>query len=175
MADEQAERDVHQAVVQDDRAREPEARVPLAEPEQHAGAEEEQRQRCCDRRVDLLAGVEATLRRRPTARQPAQIVAVEPVELARRAQQSAPVAEEGDQDEHRDPAEPGVEVDVLDERPAAEPDLDARQIERETRRQQEEEPDRVRPVQQPLGAREAANVPRHVPYPFERPTQASRS
>src|SRR5918911_5700536 len=43
--DEQHERRVHQAVVKKDGAREAETRVSLAEPQQHAGAEEEQHER----------------------------------------------------------------------------------------------------------------------------------
>ena len=43
VADRSDERDVHQAVVEDDRAREAELRVALAEPEQQARDQEEER------------------------------------------------------------------------------------------------------------------------------------
>ena len=52
------------------------------------------RERRGQRRVELLAGVEAALRRGLPAREPAEVVAVEPVELARRARDAAPVAEQ---------------------------------------------------------------------------------
>ena len=88
----------------------------------------------------------------------------------------APVAGEHDQREHADPGDPRPEVEALDERPAADGDREARQVEDEPGREQEEEEDRVRPVERPLGAREPPAVAAlHVPYPFERPTQASRS
>ena len=51
-------------------------------------------------------------------------------------------------------------MDVLDERPAAD-HTDSSEVEGETRREQEEEAERVRPVQRPLGAREAADIPSH--------------
>src|ERR1700688_2923565 len=72
VADEEPERDEHQAVVEHDRAREAEPRVALTEPEQHAGREEEDRERGHEDRVDLLADV--------------QTVVIEALELARSAQ-----------------------------------------------------------------------------------------
>ena len=94
VADQEGERDVHQPVVQDDRAREAELRVALAEPEQQPRDQEEQREGGGEERVQLLAGVEAALRRRQAAREPAQVVAVEAVDLAGGAQDPAPVADE---------------------------------------------------------------------------------
>ena len=70
VADEQAEGDEHQPVMQDDGAREAEARVALAEPEQEPGDKEEDRERRRQSRVQLLTGVEPALRRGPPAEQP---------------------------------------------------------------------------------------------------------
>src|SRR5712692_2220337 len=67
------ERGVHQGVVDEDRAREAEARVSLAVPEQEAGDEEEDGKRCGQGGVQLLAGVEAALRRAPP-QEPAAVV-----------------------------------------------------------------------------------------------------
>ena len=75
VADEERERHVHQAVVEDDRAREAEARVLLAEPEQEPGDAEQDRERGGEDRVDLLARVEPSLRC-PAAAQPEDVVAV---------------------------------------------------------------------------------------------------
>ena len=95
VADQQRERDVHQPVVEDDRAREAKLRVALAEPEQQA------RRRGRGR---VKAAVSAVLSfwpalKRPcgaglAAGEPAEVVAVEAVDLARRAQDPAPVADE---------------------------------------------------------------------------------
>src|SRR5438552_17295291 len=73
MARKQAERDEHQAVVEDDRAREPKPRVALAEPEEDARNGEEDRERRRERRVQLLAGVEPALRRGPLPEEPADV------------------------------------------------------------------------------------------------------
>jgi len=70
--DEEHERDIHQAVVQDDGAREAEPGVLLAEPEQEAGDAEQDREGRRESGVDLLAGVEPALRRLAAA-QPASI------------------------------------------------------------------------------------------------------
>src|SRR5207302_4453142 len=85
VADEQRQSREHEAVVEDDRAREAEPRVALAEPQEEAGGEEEDRERSREDRVDLLADVEP--------------VVVKALELARRAQQAAAVAEDGDERE----------------------------------------------------------------------------
>ena len=77
---------------------EAEAGVALAQPEQHARHEEQEGVGGGERRVQLLAGVETTLRRRPAAEQPASVVAIEAVELARRPQNPAPVARERNQE-----------------------------------------------------------------------------
>ena len=81
------------------------------------------------------------------------------VEVARGAQQPAPVAEERDDRDRRQPAHAGPEVDVLQERPPSEQHLDARDVEREPGDEQEQERGRVHPVQRALGAREALDVP----------------
>ena len=99
-------------------------------------------------------------------RQPAEVVAVEGVELACGAEQAAPGTEQHDQREHRHPADPRPEVDVLDQRPPADRDLEARQVEHQPGHEQDEEAERVRPVQRALGAREAADVAgAHVAVP----------
>ena len=54
VADEEQERDVHQAVVEDHRAREAEPRVALADPEEHARDPEQDGERGRQDRVDLL-------------------------------------------------------------------------------------------------------------------------
>ena len=76
--DDEPERDVHQAVVEEHSAREAVAGVLLAEPEEKAGDAEEDRKRRGEDRVDLLAGVEPALRGAAPA-QPAQVVPVERV------------------------------------------------------------------------------------------------
>ena len=78
---------------------------------------EQQRERCRQRSVQLLARVEAALRTRD-APQPEAVVVVEAVELADRLAQPTPVAEDDDQRDRDHPREAGVEVHVLDERPA---------------------------------------------------------
>jgi len=67
VADEQNEEDVHQAVVDEDRAGKPEAGVALAVPEQESGEREQEGERGADRGVQLLAGVEEALWRPPAA------------------------------------------------------------------------------------------------------------
>ena len=105
-----------QPVVQQDRAREAKAVVALAEPEQRAGDGEEQREGGGERRVHLLARVEAALRPRLRA-QPVQVVVVEPVELAHGRAQAAPVAEHHDQCERDEPRDRRIDVKVLQQRP----------------------------------------------------------
>src|SRR5581483_5345673 len=87
--DEQGERRVEEPVVQEHRAREAERGVPLAEPEQEPRREEEDDERGVQDRVHLLSRVEAP--------------GYERLELARRPQQAAAVAEERDERERRDP------------------------------------------------------------------------
>src|SRR5262245_54606887 len=171
VAHEEAEGDVHQPVVEQDGAREAEPRVALAEPQQQAGSEEQHGERRGQRGVDLLARVEAALWGVLTA-EPAEIVAVEAVDLARGAEDAAPVTEQDDEGEGADPRDAGPEVDVLDEWPAADLDGEARQVQHEARADQHEEGERVHPVQRALGAREATDV---AHAPLERPTQASSS
>ena len=91
VAEEEEERGVHQPVVDQDRLGEPEARVALAVPEQHAGDAEQHRERSGDDRVQLLAGVQAALWRAAAA-EPVAVVAVERVDLVQRRAQAAPVA-----------------------------------------------------------------------------------
>src|SRR5581483_10663714 len=127
VAEQEKERDKGESVVQHDGARESEACVALAEPEEQAGDDEQHGQRGSEGCVQLLAGVEATLGRRPPPGQPAQVVAVEAVDLAGCAESAASVACERDKSECSDPGDSGPEVDVLDEPAATDCDFEARQ------------------------------------------------
>jgi hypothetical protein len=98
-----------------------------------------------ERRVDLLAGVEPSLGRLAAA-QPAEVVAVELLELARGCEQPAG-AEQDDCDERAEPGDASPEVDALDELPARDQLRQPRQVEDQPRREQEEEADRVHPVE----------------------------
>ena len=141
MTGEQQERRVEEPVVEQHRARPAEARVALTEEEEQPGGEEEQCERCAQERVHLLPDVE-----------PARL---ETLELARGAEQAAPVAEERDERKRRDPPDTAPEVNVLHDRPAADEDRETRQVEDEPGREQQEEAGRVHPVQRALRAREA--------------------
>src|SRR6478735_3697628 len=66
VTDEQADGDEREDVVDGARAVEDEAVVALAEPEEEAGEGEEEREGYGQERVDLLAGVEASLWRPPS-------------------------------------------------------------------------------------------------------------
>src|ERR687887_2740918 len=81
MPDKQDERDVHEAVVQENRVGEAKAGIALAVPEQEARDGEEQCEGGGQRRVQLLAGVEPARVAWPVE-EPAAIVLVEAVELA---------------------------------------------------------------------------------------------
>ena len=170
--DEERERDVHQAVVQEHRAREAVARVLLAEPEEKAGDAEQDRERGGEGGVDLLAGVEPPLRRLTSA-EPAQVVAVERVELPCGREHPAP-AEDDDGGKRAQPGDASPEVDVLDGLPPRDEDREAGEVQDQPGCEEEEEAERVDPVEQALGPGETRDVPGplHVPYPFERPTQA---
>ena len=104
----QQHQDQRAPVVHHHRAREAIGRVALAVPEQEAGREHAEHQAADQGRVQLLAGVEAALGRRRAAAepeaarsapQPARVVAVEAVDLARAARQRAAVAEQREQHE----------------------------------------------------------------------------
>src|SRR5207244_11232018 len=127
------------------RARQAEARVALAGPEQETGHEEERGEGSGQPEVQFLAGVEAPLGCAP-AEQPAPVVAVEEIELAQRAAERSPVGERDDDEKGSRPSDPGVEVDVLDQRATAHPLGETRQVKDETRAEQDEERSRVKPV-----------------------------
>jgi hypothetical protein len=158
--EQQHERRVEEAVVEDDGARKAETRVALTEPEQQARGEEEDEEGGREGRVELLRRIEARLLVRPPPPQPVDVLGGEQVELARRPQQAAPVAEQRDERQRGDPADPAPEVDVLDERPPPDVRREVGQVEDQPGREQEEEAGCVDPVQRPLGARETADVPR---------------
>ena len=134
---------------------ETEARVALAVPEQEPGDDEEHREGGGEDRVDLLAGVEAPLRRAGVAGQEAggrrgrrgrSRGSCARARAGSRAGRSA-----GAHQPRRPPSRCG--------RPSSAAGADAarerRQVEDETRAEQGEEGGRVHPVQEPLGEREA--------------------
>jgi len=110
MPGEQDEEHVHEPVVDEQRAGETETRVALAVPEQESRDREVDRERGGDRRVELLPGVEPSLRR-PFASQPAPVVRVESVELAQRAPQAGTVTDEDDKRERGDPRDRRPKMD----------------------------------------------------------------
>ena len=157
--EQQRKRRVEQSVVEEDRAREAEARVLLPEPEEQTRDEEEHHEGRRQRSVDLLPRVEARLLPRSTPREPVDVLALEHVELARRPQHAAPVAEHRDDEERGHPADAAPEVRILDELPPPDLHREPRDIEDQPGCEDEEEAERVDPVDSPLGLREAVNVP----------------
>src|SRR5262245_5461398 len=99
VAEDDHDRDVHERVVQIDGSAEPEARVALAVPEQHARHEEQGCECRGEDRVDLLPGVEAALWAVDVAGEEAAIVPVEEVDLTGGLRECAPVTEYSDQAE----------------------------------------------------------------------------
>ena len=91
--------------------------VALAEPQEEAGDDEEDGERGREQRVELLAGVEAPLRR-PTPAEPPAVVGVERLDLAPVGSEPAAVAEHQNEHDRRGPDERGAEMEVLDEVPA---------------------------------------------------------
>ena len=112
---------------------------------------EQQGERAGQRRVQLLARVEASLGA-GDAPQPEPVVAVKSVEHPQRLTQAAPVAEKDDERDREHPGQAGVEVDVLHERLAADELTQARHVEDEPRAEQHHEGARVHPVQRALRA-----------------------
>ncbi len=153
---EQQQRDVHQAVVKQDRAGKAEAGVSFAVPEQKPRHGEQHREGPSQRGVDLLARVEPPGAAR-AAKEPAAVVVVEAVEGAQRRRHAHAVADDNDEDERAQPRDAGVQVDCLDERPARDEHAQLRQVEHESRREQGEEAEGEDPVERALGAREPAN------------------
>src|SRR5579863_5986070 len=158
VAEQKRERRVQQAIVEDHGARKAEARVLLPEPEEQARDEEEHHERRGQRGVELLAGVEARLLARAARGEPVDVLALEHVELARRPQEAATVAEHRDDEERGHPADSAPEVDQLDELPPPDLDREPRDVEDETGREEEEEAERIDPMDRPLRLREALNV-----------------
>ncbi len=159
MAGDDEQGGVHEPVVDEDRARQPEAGVALAVPEQQTGEEEEDGEGGGNGGVQLLARVEAALRRAAAA-QPATVVGVEEVEIARRSAKAAPVAGGSDEQDRARPADARVEVDVFDQRPAPDNLGEAGQVEDQPGAEEEEEGACVHPVQRALRPREPAQVDR---------------
>src|SRR5713226_1683496 len=131
--------------MQEDRAGEAEASVALAVPEQESGNAKQHRERRGQPEVQLLTGVEAALRHMPPT-QPGTIVRVERVELMKRSAQALTIARDSQQAERDQPGDCSVNVDRLDEWPAADKLGKARQVERETRAKQDEKRCGVNPV-----------------------------
>src|SRR6266566_827652 len=176
VAEHEEERDVHQPVVDDERVLEPEGVVPLPVPEEEAGEREQEGERRRDDHVELLAGVEAALRIAAPP-QPAEVVVVEDVDLARVCEQPAAVAGEDDKSQGGEPGERRVDVDVLQQRPPADELREARQVEAEPRAEEAEEGARVYPVQRALGAAEARQPAdaRSCSHSIARPRRSGRS
>jgi MFS family permease len=159
VADDQRGGDVHRPVVQDDRPREAEVRVALAQPQQHAGDREQHGEGGLDHRVRLLAGVEAALRRGLPA-EPAHVVVVEALDLVEVVGQHATVAEEADEQQRRQPDDRGDEVDRLGDGTVGERVGQHGQVEDQPRAEHHEEGGGVDPVQRALGRPEAGGEPR---------------
>src|SRR5436305_12964179 len=145
MAQQQEERDVHQPVVHDQGVLKSERVVTLAVPEEKTCDCKEDGQRSSDDRVDLLTCVEAALWSYAAA-QPAEVVAVEAVDLARCCEETAAVACEQHQGERGEPRERCVDMDVFQQRPPADEFREARQVETESRAEQDEEGRRMHPL-----------------------------
>src|SRR4051794_28238012 len=153
MTDEEEEGDVGQPVVDQDRLRKPEACVALAVPEQYAGDREQQREDRGQDRIHLLARIETTLWWM-TALQPVAVVAIEQVDLTQRRPQAVAITDGDDQHERDDPGGRGVDVDALEQWTPAEELRETRQVEREARREQDDERRGVHPVDGALRPRE---------------------
>src|SRR5207302_7230518 len=97
VAEEEEEGDVHQPVMDEDGVGEAKARVAFAVPEERTRDREQNRERGRGDRVQLLAGVEPTLRRMPPL-EPLAIVAVPEIDFADRVTQ-APAVPDGDDQE----------------------------------------------------------------------------
>ena len=96
------------------RAREDEAVVALAEPEEEAREREQQREGDRQEGVDLLAGVEPPLRRLAAA-EPAAVVPVDRLDLAPVLDEALAVADDQDHDERDRPGDGNPDVHALDE------------------------------------------------------------
>ena len=118
---------------------------------------EEEREGGGERGVQLLPGVEPSLRR-VFAEEPATVVGVEDVELTRGGAQPPAVAEDEDRRQGEDPRERREEVDVLHERPPADLRRERGKVEHEPGAEEHEERRCVHPVQRSLRAREAPDV-----------------
>jgi hypothetical protein len=108
MAGEQDERDVHQAVVEQDRAGEAEAGVALPVPEQEARDGEQNDEGAGHRGVELLSGVEFSRPARAVAK-PAAVVLIEAVELAQGREKAPSGADGDDEGEREQPCDTCVE------------------------------------------------------------------
>ena len=157
--DEEEDREQREDVVDGAGAVEDEAVVALAQPEEDAGQGEEQREGDRQQGVDLLAGVEAPLRR-PPAGQPAPVVTVDGLDVAPVLGQALAVSGDDDHDDRDHPGDGDPDVDVADELAAADERRERRQVEDQPRREEGEERRRMRPVEQALGAGEALDAGR---------------
>src|ERR671930_381909 len=156
VADQQDQRAIHQAVVEQDRAGEAESGVALAVPEKEARDGKKQREGCGQRCVELLAGVEPA-RTAATMEKPASVVLVEAIELAQGRERPPPVTDSDDKRERDQPRDAGIEVECLDERPARDEHAQLWKVEDEPRSEQGKEAEREHPVQRPLCAGEPAD------------------
>src|SRR4029077_2552759 len=103
-------------------------------------------------RVDLLAGVEATLRCSASTK-PGKVVIVEIVDLPCRGEQAATVPREQNQCERSQPDEGRVHVNVLEEWSPADQLGEAREIQAKAGGEKDEEGARMNPVKGTFGAR----------------------
>ena len=125
--------------------------VSLAVPEEEAGDGKEDGECRSDDRVDLLAGVEATLRCSASAK-PGEVVIVEVVDLTRCGEQAATVTGKQDERERSQPDERRVDVDVLQQRSPADQLGQARQVQAQAGHEENEEGARMDPVKRAFGA-----------------------
>src|SRR5688572_3891118 len=102
MPGEQPDGEERQRLVDGARAVEEEAVVPLAEPEEEARGDEEDGEGRAEKRVELLACVEAPLRR-ATPAEPAPVVRVERLDLPPVGGEPPPVSQHDDEDESDHP------------------------------------------------------------------------
>src|SRR4029079_1513235 len=114
MTCDEGDRPACEDVVEDGGSAEAKAGVALAEPKQCSRDGKEEREGGGERGVQLLPGVEPSLRR-VCAEEPATVVGVEDVQLTRGGAEAPAVAEDETRREGENPRDRREEVDVLHE------------------------------------------------------------
>ena len=145
----------------DDRPVDAKAAVASGQPEQDPRRGEEEGERGGGDRIQLLTGVETALRRLPQ-REPAAVIAVEPLDLAPVGGERAAVADDDDEHDRHAPGDCGEQVHVLDQPPVRDGGGEVGNPEDEAGREQDEERRRARPVERPLSTAETADVLRRA-------------